>query len=260
MDISLTDIRDYGLLELYVLGELAPSERMRVEEAIRQYPELKTELAEIEHAFKHYAFAKTVTPEPRVLDQALKTINASSIPPSPQQPPSSGGGAGLSGLFGALALVLASLAGYFWYQTDQAKDALSVAEAELENCITTSEGTNEAVAVLDDLQRKDNQVVAIAATDKYASTSIFIYNNPATERNYLALGDLPELGPDQSFQLWSLKEGVDPIPLTVFDDSETIVPVSFEQGTGTYAITIEQKGGATSPNLDQLIGTFGMAA
>jgi len=259
MDISLTDIRDYGLLELYVLGELAPTERLRVEEAVRLYPELQKELAEIEQAFKHFAFAKTVAPQPHVLEQALKTINAGATPPAPQQPPPSGGGVtGLSGLFGALALLFASLSGYFWYQAGQAKDALAVAEAELENCITTNEGSSQAIALLDDLQRNDNQIVSISATDKYASTSIFIYNNPATERNYLALGALPELKPDQSFQLWSLKEGEDPIPLTVFDDAETIVPVSFEAGTGTYAITIEQKGGAQSPNLAQLIGTFGM--
>jgi len=86
MGLSLTDIRDAGLLELYVLGELSPTERQQVEEGIRTYPELKTELAEIEQAFKHFAFAKTVTPAPRVLEQTLKTINAG---PNPSYPPKS---------------------------------------------------------------------------------------------------------------------------------------------------------------------------
>jgi len=162
-------------------------------------------------------------------------------------------------LFGTLALLLAGLSGYFWYQADQAKDALAVAEVKLEDCTTASNSSSEAVALIEDLQRADNQVVSISATNKYQTTSIFIYNNPATQRNYLALGDLPEIGPDQAFQLWSLKEGVDPIPLTVFDASEMIVPVSFEDGTATYAITIEAKGGAQVPNLDQLIGNFNMA-
>lgn len=256
MGLSLTDIRDAGLLELYVIGELAPSQRQQVEEAIRTYPELKVELAEIEQALKHFAFAKTVPPAPSVLEKTLTAIHAG---PNPPVPPRSGGGSNLSGMFGALALGLASLAGYFWFQSSNVETALVAAQTELEACIAKQEDTRGPIALLEDLQRKDNQVVTISATEKYPETSIFIYNNPATERNYLALGELPELGPDESFQLWSLKADTDPIPLTVFDDSETIVPVSFEQGTGTYAITIERKGGAQTPNLTQLIGTFGMA-
>jgi len=257
MGLSLTDIRDAGLLELYVIGELSPIERQQVEEAIRTYPELKIELAEIEQAFKHFAFAKTIAPEPRVLEQTLKTINAGPNPPQ-SQPPSSGG-AGFSGLLGTLALVFAGLSGYFWYQSDQQTQAISEAQIALEDCLQKQEAVKENIALLNDLQRNDKQVVAIAATDKYAQTSISIYNNPVTKRNYLALSNLPELGPDESFQLWSLKADTAPIPLDVFDASATFVPVAFEDGTGTYAITIERKGGATAPNLEQLIGTFGMA-
>jgi len=256
MGLSITEIRDTGLLERYVIGELAPSERQQVEEAIRTYPELKVELAEIEQAFKHFAFAKTVKPAPRVLENTLKSINAG---PNPPVPPSTSAGSNLSGLFGVAALALASLAGYLWVQSSNAETALATVQTELEACIAKQEDTRGPIALLEDIQRSDNQVVTISATDKYPETAIFIYNNPTTERNYLALGQLPTLGPDESYQLWSLKADTAPIPLTVFDDSETIIPVSFEEGTGTYAITIEEKGGAQAPNLEQLIGTFGMA-
>jgi len=258
MGISLTEIRDAGLLELYVIGELAPSERGQVEEAIRTYPELKTELAEIEHAFKHFAFAKTIKPDARVLAAALTLIGAGPYPPTPSSPSGGSGGSNLGGLLGLLALVFAGVAGFFWYQGNQAADALAAAQTEVEDCLVKQEASRANIALLNDLQRNDNQLVSITATDKYPQTSITIYNNATTERNYLSLGELPALGPNQSYQLWSLKADTDPIPLTVFDDSTRILPVAFESGTGTYAITIEQKGGAQSPDLTQLIGTFGM--
>ena len=255
MGLSLTDIRDSGLLELYVIGELAPTERAQVEEAVRSYPELKAELAEIEQALKHFAFAKTITPDRKVLAASLVEINGGANPPIP---PSKGGGSNFRAFLGVLAFALAGLAGYFWFQSNQTEASLAAVQIELQECLDKQEATRAPIATLEDLQRNDNQIVTISATAKYPTTSIFIYNNPATERNYLALGALPEIGPDESFQLWSLKADTDPIPLTVFDDSGTIVPVSFEGGTGTYAITIERKGGAQAPNLEQLIGTFGM--
>ncbi|MBK8625039.1 MAG: anti-sigma factor [Saprospiraceae bacterium] len=63
---------------------------------------------------------------------------------------------------------------------------------------------------------------------------------------------------NQAFQLWSLKDGVDPMPLNVFADKNTIIPVDFIDQTATYAITIEPKGGSKSPSLDKLIGTMGV--
>jgi len=186
MGLSLTDIRDSGLLELYVLGELAPTERQQVEQAVRTYPELKSELAEIEQAFKHFAFAKTITPAPRVLENTLKQINSGPIPPIP---PTTGGGFSFGGLFGILALALAALAGYFWFQADNVKSELAASNAEikairieLQECLDKQNQTT----TLEDLELKDNQIVAMTATENYSGSSIYIYNNEETKRNYLS--------------------------------------------------------------------------
>ena len=48
------------------------------------------------------------------------------------------------------------------------------------------------------------------------------------------------------------------MPLNVFADKNTIIPVDFIDQTATYAITIEPKGGSQSPSLDKLIGTMGV--
>lgn len=45
--------------------------------------------------------------------------------------------------------------------------------------------------------------------------------------------------------------------MDVFEfDGSQFIEVDFEENTNAYAITIEEKGGAQSPNLDMLIGVF----
>ena len=54
---------------------------------------------------------------------------------------------------------------------------------------------------------------------------------------------------------WPFSQNL-PVPLDVFQGDEKILEVAFEEGTETYAITIEPLGGQESSNLDNLIGTI----
>jgi len=58
--MELEWIRDSGLLELYVLGDLSNSDTAMVEEALGTYAELKDELIAIEASFEKIAFAYKV--------------------------------------------------------------------------------------------------------------------------------------------------------------------------------------------------------
>jgi anti-sigma-K factor RskA len=256
MDLTLSEIRESGLLELYVLGDLSPSERLDVERAIRAYPELRDDIAGIEQALKHYAFAHSIAPGSNVLDNTLNSLDNTGG--SSGSTKSSGGSNFWTGLLGLVCIVFAGLTGYYSYNYQQAQRALAESEAALANCESEKEALRQPVAELEDLRRSENLVVAIEPTERYPDTRILFYNNSAAGRNFLALADLPQLESGQAFQLWALKSGSDPIPLDVFDDSERLIPVSFEPGTASYAITIEQLPGAQSPNLDQLVGVFGI--
>ena len=111
----------------------------------------------------------------------------------------------------------------------------------------------------DQISSKRNTPIFFAATDNYSETKLILHYNPSDRRNYIQVSNLPTLEAGQAFQLWSLKDGVDPIPLTVFSKEDgDLIPVDFEEGTGTYAITIEKAGGVDSPTLTRLIGTAGV--
>ena len=62
--IDHQDIIDSGLLELFVMGALQGDELKRVEIAITQSAEIRTEIAEIEGALELYAFMHKVDAEP----------------------------------------------------------------------------------------------------------------------------------------------------------------------------------------------------
>jgi len=71
------DVKTYietGILELYVLGDVSPAERLQVEEMIVKYPAIKAEVAEIEKAMEAYAFANAVAPSENQRDKVLNSI------------------------------------------------------------------------------------------------------------------------------------------------------------------------------------------
>ncbi len=257
MSISLADIRASGLLELYALGELAQPERAQVEQAIAEYPELRTDLAEIEQALEVYAFAKTIPPNPAVLAATLSSIKPGTTTNAART--SANSSKWLSWLLSLIALALAAALVYTYVQNRELEQAVATQHAQLQDCLTQQEANQVPIATITDLQRSDNQVVSLAPSDNYSEASILIYNNPTTQRNYLALGEMPSLAANQVYQLWSLKPNQDPIPLDTFTAESPIVPVSYVAGTANYAITVEQAGGAATPNLEELIGTFGVA-
>ena len=255
MNRSITDIRESGLLELFVLGDLPVAEHREVEEALLLYPELRADVREIERALEGAAFAKTRPPRPEVLQGALRELDAGAQAVDGGAPSGKTSGV-LAGVLGVLALgaVLAAL--YLWHAQGSLETELAAERVELEACLAKQEATEVRIATLDDLQRSDNRVVSLQATEAYAQAALLLYDNPTTGRNYLTVAELPSLPPGKVYQLWSLKEGLDPIPLDVFTAGPAIVPVSYEAGTGTYAITVEQAAGAQVPDLEQLVGTL----
>ena len=65
-----------GILESYVLGELSEKECAEVENNLRQYPELRNELARIEDTQEALLMASAAEPRPAV----KKKLMANSMP------------------------------------------------------------------------------------------------------------------------------------------------------------------------------------
>jgi len=260
MDVN--EIKSSGLLELYVLGRLDPADTKTVEDALVSSAALREEVQEISRAFESYARVHGVMPNPQVKADLLKKLGFNSSGPKPAK---GSGPSWLSGLLGVAALALAI---GLWWQNSQMNDLrearerdqiacdslLSVANADLD-------ASQNQIAVLNQINNPNNEIVPVSATDRFPETDLFFHHNPVNQRNFIQVRNLPPISADQSYQLWSLKGNQAPIPMDVFraDDGSLIIPVRFEANTNTYAITIEQLQGAQAPNLENLIGTFSIS-
>lgn len=261
--MDLLDIRESGLLELYVLGQCSAEEIRIVEIAIKSFPELKKDLYQIGAALEQYARLHSVAPAAELKDQILEEVRKDNTTvSSTKQKKSAPTSTRMPGMI-AMVLAASTLAlAYFLYLANQEKAAT---QQELDEykifCDSIQLNSDAQYAQLERLQDPDNDVLVITPTEKYAETEIFLIYNSNDQQNFVQVRNLPIISDQQSFQLWSLKEGQNPIPLTVFQGDEGFfIPVEYESGTATYAITIEPFGGGQVPTLEDLIGTFNVPA
>jgi len=251
--MGIKEFRESGLLELYLIGACGDDEMKVVEKALKDYPELQNDIAEISKGLQGFAQVQGHRPSAGLKDKIMDAVDS----PSNSTVESKSGGktnSWLTSTLGVAALVLGGLGIYLNSQLVKKSQALDQLQQE---CEERQAQTEMQFAWIQDIQNENSKWIDLTATDKYNQTEIILVNNNQLKKNYLQVINIPNITSQQSFQLWSLKPDQAPIPLTVFQgDESTFIPVDFEDGTPTYAITIEPFGGVESPTLENLVGTM----
>ncbi|NNF34993.1 MAG: anti-sigma factor [Saprospiraceae bacterium] len=250
--MTLEQIRNSGLLEAFVIGDISQDDKMVVMDVIAKYPELKNDLAEIENALQLYASAHQVEPSENLKENILKQakMSASTSSDDLKTPP---GNSWYRYLWWMGWIALAAI--FFWKNNQ-----LNQLQAEYDQlrlaCDSLQEIQDQQIRVFNDIRDENNQIFAVNATEKYPDTDLYLHVNATSNTNYIQIKNLPPINANQSYQLWSLK-GDQAIPLDVFQgEGDNIFNVQFEPGTDAYAITIEPLGGQQTPTLDDLIGVI----
>ena len=258
--MNLNELKESGLLELYVLGELGQDDILKVEAAIKEFSSLKQEINEIEIALQLYAKANAVPAPPEILSKVLSEIGGSStISTNPDtasnEVKKDSMWTKLQPVASLLGLIGLSVALYF--NTNKLEDQKVKYEAEIEKCEKEKEEQNIQLGLLEGINSEDNQVIFAEATEKYPNTKLYFNHNKDTGKNYIQLDELPGLADNQSYQLWSLKGDNAPVPLDVFqDESGKLIEVSFIADSDAYAITIEPRGGQDAPTMENLVAVI----
>ena len=255
MDIE--EIRSSGLLELYVLDQLSPAEKGEVEGYLRTYPELRNDLKEIERSLEIFAGSAALKSPAGVKERILDAIKQDVKGPSGEGPRTNGIWSVLAVILGLGLLVF----GFLFYQKNQTAQQLeNEIIAVRDTCETRTTELNRQLEILRQLTQPGNTILPFQATPGFASTDLYMHTNKVTKRNFIQVRHLPDIAETQSFQLWSLRPNQPPAPLNVFDvPSDGLIEVTYVDGTEVYAITIEPKGGKSTPTLEQLIGTVSVA-
>ena len=252
------DIIESGLLELYVLNELSGEDKMVVESALENHPEVKKELTSIEESLEKLANAFGILPSAGLKAEILKNIHENGASQKVSKEDLTKKSTNKNSRFiqgGLLTLLLGSLLLGAYYFTE-ARNYKGQLIAEQERCDSLNQEKIIDLNQMKKINNPQNVYIAFTPTEKFQATDITLLYNSVDKSNFLKVNNLPIVAQNKTFQLWSLKEGQDPIPMTTFNpDKGAIIPLDFETGTKTYAITIEAIGGALTPDLTNLIAT-----
>lgn len=269
------DIKKYidsGILEDYVLGLVSEKEAQAVEQNLKQYPELKTELNKIEDALATYAQAKA-RPMPKGLSktilqsiQELETnptadsdISANTAIPQATVPKSNNT---LSIILGVA--LLGSLAGNFLLYQQKERVASQHTESQIqinelnERLTTLQLGCDEKDGTIQRLQEQiiilknpAYQRIILKGTDKAPTAEAIVYFDAAADTTYFDKGSLPTPPSDKDYQLWALIDG-QPTDMGILDFTSNWEDVIVVPNAQAFAITLEARDGNPAPNLEEL--------
>jgi anti-sigma-K factor RskA len=250
------EIQESGLLELYAIDEITPVERDIVNKALSQSAELREELSSIESSLMKYAQLLSVKPSTDLKSKILSKLTSETVKSVSEDNSKKGAPSLFSWL---LLLSCIGLAAAYFMSQNKYQELKDQHEKSVIVCDSITQAKNVKIALLENIQNKNNRIIELKATEKYPETELYFHYNPVLKKNYIQVKNLPHLASNQSYQLWALKGKKQPIPLDVFENNrDNIFEVKFVDAPDAYAITIEPKGGKESPTLEDLIGTVGI--
>jgi len=250
------NIKEYissGILEAYALGEVTPAEKQEVESNLRQYPELKLELEQIEKTMEAFTMKAGVKPasslKEAIMSKAMTSAKVVSIVPAP-----------IWKYATAASITIALLTSYMAYHYYDKWSATSFA---LNNLIVQNQQIAQDYNVvnqkLDKIQSDFSIIessafakVVMKGTDNAPDAMATVYWNPGSQEVYLSIQNLKELSQANQFQLWAIVDGK-PVDAGVFDTGiEGLLRMKSISGAVAFAITIEPRGGLPSPTLSTM--------
>lgn len=269
----MEDIKTYiesGILEAYVLGDVTPEEKLKVEAMSLQHPEVKAELIEIELSLEKYAGAAAIDPPEHLRDRVLNSllVNLGDDRNFPSKTVSAHEAKVVTlrkqksnsiykyAFAACLALLILSLAALFsvYNRLQNTTGQLLALQTQNQKYANRVNLMDKQIALFRD---PAFQMVKLDGTSKTPKAKLMVAYSPAMKEVMIDMGraKMPANDDQHSYQLWAIVAGK-PVDLGVFDASadstgmKEMKPVADAQA---FAVTLEPRGGSASPTLDQMM-------
>ena len=248
---------DSGLLELYVYGVLSDAENIEITAYLRQYPEIKVEVEDIENTLIDLSGA--IAPEyPEQLLQSIKeklSKRTTTLPLSERRTPWF--------KYTGWAASILLLVGLFFLsdKNTELNDALQDSRSrntDLEVQITEARKDAEKNQELLDVLRSRNIHKVPLNGQKVAPTAYAaVYWNKEENITYIDAQGLPAPPENMVYQIWSLKmTPLTPISIGLLEGYDTnqnkIFKVENTNASEGFGITLEPEGGSETPTMERL--------
>ena len=269
----MEDIKAYiesGILELYAAGDLNPDERLGVEAMLAKYPEIRTDLTEIEKSLEQYAKAYALDPSAKLRNQIVSAL-------------STGGSASdeTAGLIGrtvfaarenhffkyafaaSLALFILSLAAIvtLYSSLQKSRQQLAVVQDSNQQFSNRVNYMNEKLSdqdlAISVFRNPGYKMVKLAGTKQAPKASMMVAFNPAKKEVMIDMAamEMPDNDTEHQYQLWAMVDGK-PVDLGVFDmkpQDDRMKKMKAIGNAQAFAVTLEPRGGSESPTMAQIM-------
>ena len=250
MKDKIREFLDSDLLERYLLDQLSTAENAKVERYIAMYPEVRRDYEELQENLEAYARLYAVHPPQGLRERILRSVRAERTGRRRFL--------GYSVAASIAALFLAGASFFFWNQNQnlQEENALvntkiQVLEADMKEQL---EDVRNQFIVLNNPQTRKFMV---NGNKKARELKAIAYVNPVKKLSYINVRNLPNLPEDKDYQMWAEVNGemVNLGVIRQISDKDKLLALPYGEKGVSY-ITIEPKGGNTTPTVQNIVADF----
>lgn len=256
--MEITQYINSGILELYVYGALTEEESVEVTRILKQYPEVKAEVEEIEKALVSLSAAAAPN-NPEFLINSIKTKLASRERERKLETRTT---ANWPAYIGWAASILLLVGLFFMFNKNrelrESLQALQVEKAQMETQIVEArENADKAREFLNILRDRNILRVDLAGQEIAPQAFATAYIDKNSNTTYIDARELPVPPRGMVYQVWSLKlQPLTPTSIGLLEDFEEdenqIFSLTNPNESEAFGITLEPAGGSQSPTMEQL--------
>jgi anti-sigma-K factor RskA len=253
--LEVKDIISSGLLELHVTGLTSAAEREQVEKWVMQYPEVKSELNDIEISLEYYAMAHAIEPGESTKKNILQNLSPMGNPAVLDAVPAKLVSIAPFWKYAAAASIIlllgSAVLNFIYYdRLQKTSAAYQQAQDELYAVNDQMKGMSEDLGVV---KNKFSQPVALNGLPASPEAAAKIFWMKNTGEVYIDPSNLPDAPQGMQYQLWGIVDGK-PVDagLIITTQKENKFRILKMKSFGkikvqAFAVTLETAGGNTTP-------------
>ncbi len=254
---EMKNIRESGLLERYLLGELSPLEERQIQDQLEADSSLMNHFQTLEANFEQIAQENAIQPPAELKDTILKVATVNEV----NTHETNSGSALKSYLAIAASLALLFGVSSFWLysQINTMEEDLRLVQEEKLQLKSNYERLESDLAETSKwytlVNHPDTEKFILKGNDQSPNATAISYVNHKSKSVVLNAKGLPTLDNDHDYQLWADVEGV-MIDMGVIPKNSEMIAMNYIPNSESLNITIEPAGGNDHPTVERLISNI----
>ncbi len=252
-------IKDTGILEQYLLGELSEDQRIEVENILKEDQELREYFYKIEDDFEKLAMENAISPPTYIKKSLLNSISEKKqittdkdvIPINKKSQHSI-----YLAIAASLALLFIVSSGWLYNQWQNSQNNLQIVTEEtldLRNRIVVlEENLKETNTWYTAINNPNTIQLVLQGNQISPSSKAITYVNHKDKTVILNSKGLAELETNKTYQMWADVDG-EMIDMGVIPADKEMIAMKYIENAESINITIEPAGGNDHPTVEQLI-------